>query len=398
MGEIIQMMLSLRFSVLFALFLIPLAFFPAVAQNNDPGLSYICINAESGSVIFEENADLRRPPASMVKMMLLLLVSEGMDAGLVTGDYMLGVSRQAQNMGGTQVYLEEGESWPLDLLMKAIAIASANDAAMCIAEGLWGSKEECLEAMNHRAIELGMRDTVFNSVHGLPPSPGDDPDLTTARDMARLAIECVKHPRILDWVSQKELIFKPDHSTYYNTNKLLWRMEDSDGLKTGYIRAAGFCVTATVQREGLRLVSVVMGAPTVNSRFNLAAELLEDGFAAIHGVPVIGAGTPIGKTFSIPGTEAEQVRLETAEEIRLAIRPGDREKVQLEVRLMEPFHLPIASGEWAGDIIASLDGRKLGRFRAVTPIDLAPPGWRLMMRQGVFRWEGLDKSTPLQSQ
>jgi D-alanyl-D-alanine carboxypeptidase (penicillin-binding protein 5/6) len=175
-------------------------------------------------------------------------------------------------------------------------------------------------------------------------------------------------------------------------------MEDSDGLKTGYIRAAGFCVTATAQRNGLRLISVVMGAPTVNGRFNLAQELLEDGFAAIHGVSIIEAGVPIGETFKLPGTKVGQVRLETGEDIRVAIRQAEKSRVKLEVRLLEPFSLPIAEGERAGDIIATLDGRELGRFQAVTPVDLASPGWRLMMRQGVFRWEGLDEVSPLASQ
>ncbi len=254
---------------------------PVVAYAHDPipeGVSAICIEPDTGHVLFEENADIVRPPASMIKLIMMLLVSEGIDAGDWTLEQPITASAKAERMGGTQVYLSEGEVWSLGKLMEAIAVSSANDAAMAVAEGLWGSEEAYRTRMNERAAELGMTNTKFVSVHGLPPDKGEDPDATTARDMAILAAECVASERIMTWVGTKEYVFREGAQPFYNTNKLLWRMEGCDGLKTGYIRAAGFCVSATAQHNGKRLVSVVMGHPSKYGRFNLAQQLMEEAF------------------------------------------------------------------------------------------------------------------------
>ncbi len=253
------------------------------------GISALCVEAETGKVLFEANADVVRPPASMVKMMQFLLVSEGIRRGDWALDTPVKASRRARGMGGTQVFLDSGEVWELGRLMQAVAVASANDAAMAVAEGLWGSAEAYLRRSNERARELGMAHSVFHSVHGLPPGKGQEPDRTTARDMAVLARKCVEDPQILAWTRQKSVIFRPGEKPYYNTNKLLRRVDDCDGLKTGYIRAAGFCVTATAQRCGKRLVAVVMGHTSADGRFTLARKLLDDAFASFDAAPAAPA-------------------------------------------------------------------------------------------------------------
>ena len=235
------------------------AAYAAAAKEEPEIVSTICVEAETGMVLAEENAAIVRPPASMIKMIQMLLVTEGLYKNSWTLETPIHVSLHAQKMGGTQVYLEAGETWTLGELMPAIAVASANDAAMAVAEGLWGSEEKYLEAVNARAKELGMASTEFHSVHGLPPDAGEEPDGTTARDMATLGRACVAYPYIMRLVGAKELQFRPEEAIKHNTNKLLWRMEDCDGIKTGYIRASGFCVTATAQRDGIRLIGVVMG-------------------------------------------------------------------------------------------------------------------------------------------
>jgi D-alanyl-D-alanine carboxypeptidase (penicillin-binding protein 5/6) len=206
-------------------------------------------------------------------------VAEGLESGGWVAETPIVVSALAQAMGGTQLYLEAGETWPLEELMQAIAVASANDAALAVAEGLWGSKADYLQAANERVRTLGMSDTVIRSVHGLPPDPGELPDETTARDMATLARACVQNKRILTWSKIQSLQLRPEGNEFHNTNKLLGRVEGCDGLKTGYIRAAGYCITATAERDGVRLVCVVMGAERLQERFDRAAELLEAGFA-----------------------------------------------------------------------------------------------------------------------
>lgn len=255
---------------------------PWTAFDVPEGVSAICVEAESGRVLFEKDADVARPPASMVKLIQMLLVCEGLRHGEWTLDTPVRVTRNAERMGGTQVFLKAGEAHELGDLMKAVAVASANDAAMAVAEGLWGSKEAYLERANERMRQLGMTNTTFRSVHGLPPEKGELPDATTARDMALLARACVREPLIREWTSMQELVFRPGQATQYNTNKLLWRMADCDGLKTGYIRAAGYCVTGTAQRDGARLIVVVMGHPNNNGRFALARDLLETGFTVLQ--------------------------------------------------------------------------------------------------------------------
>jgi len=271
------MIKRIAFFLLFILF-IPCAAFAATPDT----VSVICIDAASSKVLYEEHADVQRPPASMIKLMMMLLVAEGLEKGDWTLDQTLTVSPHAQSMGGTQVYLAAGETWSLHKLVYALAVASANDAAMTIAEGLWGSEEAYLKRMNERAGELGMVNSKFNSVHGLPPSPGEEGDVTTARDMLLLAQQCIKHPRILEWTHCKQFQMRPEQNYFNNTNKLLWRMEDCDGLKTGYIRLSGYCITATAERNGHRLIAVVMGERNRYQRFNRAQALLEEGFAALQ--------------------------------------------------------------------------------------------------------------------
>ncbi len=259
---------------------LPLLLLCAAALADAP-ISTICIDAETGRVLSEAHADLPRPPASMLKLMQMLLVTEGVESGAWSLDKPITATPHAQAMGGAQVFLAAGEQWPLGHLMSAVAVASANDAAMAVAEGLWGGESAYLKAMNQRARGLGMKDTTFRSVHGLPPDKGGKIDQSTARDMARLARACARLPQVLAWAGQKQMRFRTGEALYNNTNKLLWRMSDCDGLKTGYIRAAKFCVAASATRDGKRLIAVVMGAPSGEQRFALAQELLDKGFAGL---------------------------------------------------------------------------------------------------------------------
>jgi D-alanyl-D-alanine carboxypeptidase (penicillin-binding protein 5/6) len=354
-------------------------------------LSYICVEAETGLIVAEENADIKRPPASMLKIMQMLLVDEGVDAGLWTYEQVLTASARAQAMGGTQVFIEAGEAWPLEHLMKAIAVASANDASVVIAEGLWGSVDKCLEAMNARALELGMVDTTFHSVNGLPPDPGEPFDQTTARDMSVLARECVKRAKILEWVREKEFRFRPENSVKYNTNKMLWRMEDCDGLKTGFIRAAGYCVTATVVRDDLRFICVVMGSPGFQERFRVAEECLETAFSRIRRQRLVAQGQEMLNPLQIPNGKQASLRLEAAEDLWVVVPVEQMDQVKLVADVPESHYAPVYAGEELGELRVEWEGEVLHRMALIAPADVDAKGWYLSFKDGVARWEGLDQ-------
>jgi D-alanyl-D-alanine carboxypeptidase (penicillin-binding protein 5/6) len=336
-------------------------------------------------VLAESNADYLRPPASMVKLLQLLLVAEGLKGGTWTLETPISVSEHAQHMGGTQVYLKAGEVHRLAELIPAVAVASANDAAMAVAEGLWGSEQAFLARMNARARELGMTNSEFSSVHGLPPDKGEQPDRTTARNMAALARACVREPVILEWVNQKEFQLRPDQAIHYNTNKLLWRFEGCDGLKTGYTRAAGFCAAVTAQREDLRLIAVVMGFPSNSGRFKLADQLLEDGFARLCRVRVATRGEAVEPPIAVDNCETRFVRLAVIRDLWVNVKAEDVARLKVAATMPPRLQAPVRAGTIVGEIQAELDGRKLAGVPLTVPDDLAETSWRWKLKNRVFR-------------
>ena len=366
---------------------------PAAPATSAPGTteyyatlpeSYYCIEAGSGVVLDESNAEVQRPPASMIKMMLLLMVDEGVQAGRWNYDTPIVISKNAEGMGGTQVYVKTGETYALSQLMPAVAVASANDAAMAVAEGLWGTKDGYLEAINKRAQELGMTLSKFNSVHGLPPAKGQEFDITTAKDMARLGQECVKHPKILEWTSQKELTFRASDGTKQSTNKLLGVVPGVDGLKTGYIRAAGFCITVTAQRDGIRLIVVVMG-DTKHERSERAQEVLETSFKKMKRVRPVVAGAAIGKPIPVTNGVAKSVGLLSKGSLEAVVREGDVKNLELQVSVPTEIKAPVAAGASVGKIGLKLGDTLFGETDLVTASAVEAKGlWRRM-----GEWTGL---------
>lgn len=357
----------------------------SVPASADTPVSFICIEPESGMILMEENADLQRPPASMLKMMLLLLVEEGLEAGSWNYEKQIPISVRAQGMGGTQVYLGTGESWPLETLMKAMAVASANDASLAVAEGLWGSVEECLKVMNKRAAELGMTKTTFYSVHGLPPDDGKTFDQTSARDMATLGCELLKHPDILTFTSMEKFALRPGDSAKTNTNHLLGRMPGCDGLKTGYIRAAGFCLTATAKRNDIRLVAVVMGSDR-SGRFNHTEEILEECFKMVQRVAPIQAGMTIGKPVAVAKGLASEINLKAKDDIRVIVKNTDLDRLALEITAPTTIEAPVEAGREAGQVRVMLDNAPLGE----TPLFIAESVERKRFKHKLRELVGLD--------
>jgi D-alanyl-D-alanine carboxypeptidase (penicillin-binding protein 5/6) len=228
--------------------------------------AYLVLDATSGKILEEANARLKWPPASLTKLMLTYIVMEKIYRAELKLSDPVTVSRKAAAIGGSQVYLKEGEVFSLEDLMRATLIESANDAAYAIGEYVAGSKEEFIRLMNAKARSLHMQDTEFHSIHGLPPSKGQLEDVTTCRDLAILAEALLKYPIVLQWTSVRRSRFRNGTFIMTSGNRLLSKMPEIDGLKTGYYRRAGHNIVATAKKGNLRLVVIVLGSPTAGAR------------------------------------------------------------------------------------------------------------------------------------
>ncbi len=247
-----------------------------IARN--PYVSAIVIDADTGQPLFTRNAVAPAYPASVLKLMDLYIVLDLVQQGRLNLTDMVSVSAAASNMGGSQVYLKEGERFSVEDLLYALMIQSANDAALALAEHIAGSKEAFVAMMNAKARELGMKDTTFHSVHGLPPAEGQGVDVTTARDLAILCRALIALPGALTYTSTSERGFRNDTFTMQTHNSLLKRVRGCDGLKTGYFRVAGYSIAATAQRDGRRIICIVMGSEDKQTRDAQAIQLIEQGF------------------------------------------------------------------------------------------------------------------------
>lgn len=355
-------------------------------------VSVICVEADRGLVLYQDHADVKRPPASMIKLMLMLLVAEGYERGDWSKDRAIPVSARAEGMGGTQVYLNAGEEWPLGELMRAVSVASANDAAMAVAEGLWGSEAAYLLAANERAQALGMVDTVIHGVHGLPPDDGEAFDVTTARDMALLAQTCATKTEIMALVGQKELQFRPKDAKKFNTNKMLWRMEDCDGMKTGYINAAGFCVAATAQRHGHRLVCVVMGSPSKYGRFQLAEDTLNRFLDDYAEIKLLNKGVPLGLDIPVAHGRTLAAAVCPAGDVLVTLPRQLAGAVELSALHPATLQAPLNPETVIGEITVSLNDKTLATVPLMVSQGVEVDGWYLSIEDGVARWNGLDKA------
>ena len=257
---------------------------PAIEKvSRNPYLGAIVTDAATGAVLFEDNADARGFPASITKLMTFAVVMDQVEGGRISLNDPITVSAEAARTGGSQVYLKQGEVFSVDDLLHALMIQSANDAAVALAAHTAGSREAFVELMNAKARALGMTSTAFHSPHGLPPGKGQQPDTTTARDLAVLSRELIRHGKVLRYSSVKERPFREVAAEPFimrNHNGLLTAFPGCDGLKTGFFSAGGFSLAATAERNGRRVIAVVLGSEQRVVRDVKARELLERGFAA----------------------------------------------------------------------------------------------------------------------
>ncbi len=285
-------------SILLACSLLITAAAPAFAldEGSISAPSAILMEARTGKILFEKNAHENRPCASITKVMTLLLVFEAMDSGRLSLDDTITSSAHAASMGGSDIWLEEGESMTADDMIKATVVASANDAAVALAEHISGSEDAFVEQMNARAKELGMDDTTFKNCNGLD----EEGHLTSAYDVALMSRELMKHEKIYDYTSIWLDYLRNGETQIVNTNKLLKTYKGITGLKTGTTDDAGCCMAASAQRDGMTLLSVVLGCDTGKQRFADSAALLDYGFAN-YAVKELKAPEDLPDTLSVNG-------------------------------------------------------------------------------------------------
>lgn len=320
---------------------------PATDRDFDvPCQAAILIDEDSGTVLYEKNADESRPIASITKIMTLLLAFEALEAGKVSLSDIVPVSEHAYHMGGSQIWLEPGEQLTLDEMLKAICISSANDAAVAVAEFIGGSEPVFVERMNARAKELGMQSTTFRNACGLD----EDGHLSTARDVAIMSREMLlNHPEIENYCTVWMDTLRGGATQLVNTNKLLKSYNGITGLKTGTTGKAGVCISASASRDDLRLIAVVLGSSSGKERFAAATSLLDYGFAMFESalVPI-----PADAPKALPVQKGEEPALElcyTAPERCLAVK-GQGSALQAEVELPQTLEAPIREGSVIGSL------------------------------------------------
>lgn len=336
--------------------------------------SAIMIEASTGQVICEKNADERRSPASITKIMTLLVIFDYLENGKVKLEDQVRTSAHAQSMGGSQVYLEEGEIQTLETLIKCIAVASGNDAAVAAAEYVAGSEEEFVYLMNQRAAGLGMENTHFVDCCGLTDS---DDHYTTARDVAIMSRELItKYPKVFDYTGiwMEDITHTTNRGsetfTLSSTNKLLKSYEWATGLKTGSTSKAKFCLSATAKKDGMELIAVVMGAEEGKIRFSEAITLLNYGYSVSHIYE--DKNEDILPDVPIKGAIVEQTSVVYQEPFRYLDTTGQSlEGVEKIISLPQQVQAPVKAGDVAGEAIYLLSGNKLGSvpilFREDTP-------------------------------
>ncbi|MBI3300804.1 MAG: D-alanyl-D-alanine carboxypeptidase, partial [Deltaproteobacteria bacterium] len=316
-----------------------------------PYRSAILMEAETGRVLFEKDAHTPSPPASMVKMMTALIVMERVRDGSLKLSDTVTASRWAAKMGGSQIYLKEGETFTVEDLLKAMMIHSANDATAALAEHVAGSTDAFVDLMNDRAEQLGLKETHYYSVHGLPPAPGQKDDEMSPYDLALLGRELMKFPEVVKWAGTIQEPFRDGQFTLTNPNHLLRQFPGADGIKTGFHNKAGFCVTGTAKRGDLRLIVVVMGSTLKRACFTSAAQLLNQGFANYRMLVPVRQGGAVGRDAPVKGGVAERVPLVATTDVHVLVKKGEEKKVQVEINVPDRVPAPVKAGQVVGEVV-----------------------------------------------
>lgn len=348
--------------------------------------SAIMMDAESGTVIFEKNSHDKLPPASITKIMTLLLIMEALDSGKIKLTDKVQTSEYAASMGGSQIFLEPGEEMSVEEMIKGIALASGNDASVAMAEKLAGTEQQFVAMMNERARQLGMKDTVFANPNGLPVAN----HYTSAHDIAVMSMELLKHSEVTKYTGlYQDYLRKTSEKPFWlvNTNKLVRFYSGADGLKTGFTSEAKYCLSATAKRDDLRIIAVVMGEPNTKTRNAEVSQMFDYSFAQYMNHNLVKEGDTIGKVRIEKGTEKE-VSLVADHPYSVLLKKGTQTSdIRSELIVNGPLKAPIEKGQPIGKLVVYQGDQVLKEFPIDAPEAIGKAGfWKMFRRSfgGLF--------------
>lgn len=347
--------------------------------------SSLLADAENGRILKDHQSSKIIYPASLVKMMVALITLEEIEKGRIDLSDSIQVSRWASKIGGRQVYLKQGEIFTLSEMMKAMVITSANDVTVAIAEHISGNVKIFIQLMNKRAKLLGMNQTLFHSVHGLPPGNGQYFDRSTAQDLLKLSLALLKHPKYLSWASVRLDSFRNGTFQLLNTNhRLMRKYKGMDGMKTGYHRKGGFNLVATAKRKNRRFISIVLGAKSSRLRSKMTQTLLDQGFQNYQQMHL---DVKVGMSpLSIEVDEGQEtsLRLKTAQSLKVLLNESERMKITHQFYLKDRISAPVEEGQKLGELEYRLDGKPLGRIPLIAGFGIKKAGIFSLFANSIF--------------
>ena len=326
----------------------------------------ILIEQKTGQILYEHNMHEKLRPASVTKVMSLLLIMEALDSGQISLTDKIPCTEDAAGMGGSQIWLEVGEELTVDEVLKAICVVSANDCTVAMADYLCGSQEAFVQKMNERAKELGMNDTTFKNCHGID----EDGHVTSAYDIALMSRELLNnHPSIMNYTTIWMDTLRNGESELVNTNKLIRNYKGATGLKTGSTSVALYNLSASATRDGLSLIAVIMKAPTTKIRFAEAQKLLDYGFSNYQ-YKLIARGGDILKEVEVNKGVTPKLNLVIENDVGILVKKGEDKNVEQIVNIDENISAPITQGQKLGEMIFTLNGQEIGRSHLIAEINI----------------------------
>ncbi|BCB04603.1 D-alanyl-D-alanine carboxypeptidase family protein [Bacillus sp. KH172YL63] len=340
----------------------------------DVAKSAILIERDTGTVLYEKNSHEKLAPASMTKIMTMMLIMEALEDGQIKWEDKVRASEYAASMGGSQIFLEPGETMTVEEMLKGIAIGSANDASVAMAEHIAGSEEAFVGEMNKKATELGLKDTHFKNPTGLPSKD----HYSSAHDMSMMAKELLKYEGITKFTGSYESYLREDSEKKFwlvNTNKLVRFYDGVDGLKTGFTNEAKYCLTATAKKGNMRVIAVVFGAPTPKERNNEVSKMLDYAFNQYSTKPLFKKGDTLAKVNVSKGKE-NKVDAVTDEPISLLTQKGEKlDEVEQKVTLSEELKAPIKKGDKVGTLVVMNKGKIVVKSTLVAKKNVNDASW-----------------------
>lgn len=326
----------------------------------------VLMDASSGEVLFAQNAHKRLPPASVTKVMIMLLILEGCESGKISFKDTVTISERAASMGGSQMYMEPGEQHTVEELLKGVAMVSANDACVALAEHLAGSVEIFVEKMNKRAQDLGMKDSNFVNTNGLPVAN----HYTSAYDIAVMSRALIAFPETANWFTKWQDTIKvglPGKEKEFgltNTNKLIKQYPGAIGIKTGFTQDAGYCLSGAAERDGTRLIGVILGCTTSNIRFAEIKKMLDYGFSNYESVRIAKKGQ-VQKALKIEKGTPSKIDIVMEDDVAVLVKKGKKKSITTKIEMDGYIKLPLKRGQKLGELVVLQDGKEKERFPIV---------------------------------